>query len=421
MKRLTPFLLRFLVPILLLAIIPGSASDYTLDIYGNANMDDMIDGGDIEYVEGIIEGANEETELADANYDGKIDKDDIAQIELIITGEETELTVIDESGKIVTIEEPVERIVICHSMFAEVLKTLDAKDRIVGIPSYMADYTILYPDLCRLPTTGSTMTPDTEAIISLYPDLVIVYGSWAENLDEDLNDIAPVIRLTYRPFCNEEEIMMLGELVGKRNEAKELLDFFDQSLSTINDNVAKLSEEEKPRVYLEYSEYRTLTKRSEPTKGSGAHEMLIMAGGINIASDITTDPDGGPFVDPEWVITQNPDIIIRRARSADASNGYTEDDPAQMAALRESILNRPELADITAIKNGDVYCLSSDISAGGPSYWIGTIYMAKMIHPELFKELDPRAIHQEYLTRFQGLDYNLDEHGVFIYPSLEEC
>jgi iron complex transport system substrate-binding protein len=33
--------------------------------------------------------------------------------------------------------------------------------------------------------------------------------------------------------------------------------------------------------------------------------------------------------------------------------------------------------------------------------------------------LDPQAIHQEYLTRFQGLDYNLDEQGVFIYPPLE--
>jgi iron complex transport system substrate-binding protein len=29
-------------------------------------------------------------------------------------------------------------------------------------------------------------------------------------------------------------------------------------------------------------------------------------------------------------------------------------------------------------------------------------------------------IHQEYLTRFQGLDIDLDEKGVFVYPPLEE-
>jgi len=41
--------------------------------------------------------------------------------------------------------------------------------------------------------------------------------------------------------------------------------------------------------------------------------------------------------------------------------------------------------------------------------------MAKWFHPELFEDLDPKSIHQEYLTRFQGLDYALDEHGVFVY------
>ncbi len=46
--------------------------------------------------------------------------------------------------------------------------------------------------------------------------------------------------------------------------------------------------------------------------------------------------------------------------------------------------------------------------------------MAKWFHPELFEDLDPQAIHQEYVTEFQGLDYDLSEHGVFVYPPLEE-
>jgi len=46
--------------------------------------------------------------------------------------------------------------------------------------------------------------------------------------------------------------------------------------------------------------------------------------------------------------------------------------------------------------------------------------MAKWFHPDLFKDLDPEAIHQEYLTRFQHLDYDLGKQGVFVYPSREE-
>jgi iron complex transport system substrate-binding protein len=42
--------------------------------------------------------------------------------------------------------------------------------------------------------------------------------------------------------------------------------------------------------------------------------------------------------------------------------------------------------------------------------------MAKWFHPDLFKDLDPQSIHQEYLTRFQGLDYDLSKQGVFVYP-----
>jgi iron complex transport system substrate-binding protein len=294
-----------LISCISLAVTPVIASDYTLEVFGNANMDETIDEDDVAYVEGIIDGTNEGTELADANYDGQIDGEDIAQIELIMRGEEEDLTIIDESGNIVTIKEPVERVVVCHAMFAEVLRSLRAEDRIVGIPSYMADYVVFYPELSKLPKIGGASTPDSEAIVSLNPDIVIVYGTWAENLENDLKNVAPVVRLTYRPFSTtEKDITTLGYIVGKMKEAEELIQFFEQPLSTVQENVSVLSEDEKPRVYSEYTDYRT------HAKGSGLHDVLIMAGGINIASDITTDPSGVPFIDPEWVIAQNPDIIV---------------------------------------------------------------------------------------------------------------
>jgi len=81
-------LLVLFVTSLSVASISAVASDYTLGIFGNANMDDTINEDDIAYVEGIIEGTNEETEFADANNDREIDEGDIAQIEAIINGEE---------------------------------------------------------------------------------------------------------------------------------------------------------------------------------------------------------------------------------------------------------------------------------------------------------------------------------------------
>jgi iron complex transport system substrate-binding protein len=43
--------------------------------------------------------------------------------------------------------------------------------------------------------------------------------------------------------------------------------------------------------------------------------------------------------------------------------------------------------------------------------------MATWFYPDLFPDLDPRAVHQQYLSEFQRLDYDLDEHGMFVYQA----
>jgi len=78
-------------------------------------------------------------------------------------------------------------------------------------------------------------------------------------------------------------------------------------------------------------------------------------------------------------------------------------------------MNRPGWNDITAVENGNVYILSIDVF-GGAKYFIGLDYLAKIIQTDLVSDLDPKTVHQEYITRFQELDYNLENHGVFVYP-----
>jgi hypothetical protein len=54
---------------------------YTLHIFGNANMDNVIDQTYIEYMRWIIEGTSEITELADADQDGSVDEQDVSRYE----------------------------------------------------------------------------------------------------------------------------------------------------------------------------------------------------------------------------------------------------------------------------------------------------------------------------------------------------
>ncbi len=113
---------------------------------------------------------------------------------------------------------------------------------------------------------------------------------------------------------------------------------------------------------------------------------------------------------------QNPDIIFRKAHSG---FGFDVDDPSKAIEEREQIMNRPELAHVTAVSEGRVYLMYSSWVDIPPRHMVGIAYMAKLFHPELFEDLDPEAIQQEYVTGFQHLDYDLDEHGIFVYPPIE--
>ncbi len=98
-----------------------------------------------------------------------------------------------------------------------------------------------------------------------------------------------------------------------------------------------------------------------------------------------------------------------------AEIGLEATDSTEIKAFRDSIRNRPELAVVKAVGDERVYVYFHRLP-DGLRFIVTTAYMAKWFHPELFSDLDPKAIHQEYLARFLRLDYDLDEQGVFVYP-----
>jgi len=402
-------------------IMTVTAADYVLEIFGNANMDEDIDEGDIEYIQGIITGTNGETVLSDANYDGQIDENDITQIEQIINGEEKELTIIDYHDRIVTISKPVERIVSVTVPIAAVLRTLEAKDKVIAVDTTTESYKIFFPELSTLPCIGSPTEPDYEKIIELEPDVVITGHDWppAGELEEKVEPAGiTVVRMNCAPIpIYIEEVKKMGYIMGKKDRADEFIDWYNSYMNIITDQVGKLSEEDKPRVFLYYG--GELRSGEGPPFGTWGYDNIWgnppieIAGGINIAEVL---PGYWITVDPEWVLEQNPSIIVREVFDAKMMS-YEVDDPSGAKAIREATMSQPVLKSTEAVEEGDVYLLSTSLLF--MALFVETPYLAKWFHPELFEDLDPQAIHQEWLTRFQGLDYDLDKHGVFVYPPLQ--
>jgi len=398
-----------------LAFMPANASDFILEIFGNANMDDTINEDDVEYVRGIIEGTNEATELADANYDGEIDDDDITQIGQIIRGEEKGITIIDSADRTVTVKKPVERVVIAYWIDAALtLQALKAEDTVVGVTDVIKDEPILFPELSKLPSVG--LMPDYDAldfekILELEPDVVFTGGTSEnpttyieiENKIHSMNpDIAVLVFEFATPARYPEEVTKVGEILNRRGEAKDLIDFIEEHVSPIKEGVEEIPEEDRTKVYTEYFyDYFTISE----------DEYVEIAGGKNVFDDLPLTA----HVDPEAVINRTPDIIIHHVGMAYANKvGYMTDDVSALRDKRNEIMNRPGFAAVPAVKTGDVYTSNSNILVG-PMYPVGLAYYAKWFYPELFEDLDSNAIHQEYLTRFLRIDYDLSKHGVFVY------
>jgi iron complex transport system substrate-binding protein len=397
------------------SITTTSEDDYVLGVYGNANEDDTIDMRDLTYVKLIFFGKKPETELSDAKYDGKINPLDFIQIKLIIVGKEKELTVLlytrpsmgsaDITEVPVTVRKPIERIVPTSRHHIPIIRSLKLeKDRIVGVRKETKEANAYFPEYSELPMVSSK---DYESILNLHPDLVIVMTSNFEEKAEKLPGVTVVAFDCWRPDIQVDEIRRLGYILDKEDEAEEFIDFYSGVLDTIKETVDKIPVEDRPKVYFE-----SKTPYSTSAKGSGQHSKVTMAGGNNIFSDLS----GYPKVDPEEVIERNPEIIVKKPIPTATGSYYIGSDVTGLIDARNEILNRPELAEVEAVKNGKVYILHGDV-IGATRHFVGMVYMAKWFHPELFEDLDPNTIHQEYITRFQGLpDDFLDTHGVFVYP-----
>ncbi len=388
-------------------VTTSSEDDYVLGVYGNANEDDTIDMRDLTYVKLIFFGKKPETELADAKYDGKINPLDFIQIKLIIVGKEKELTFIDSVERIVTIHKPIERIIALDYYGCEMARTVGAKDKVIASIKFLKpDY---WPEMSKKPGVGTMFAPDYEKILDLEPDVVITADIGDPCTEEKLEPAGiPVVRLNfYKPKTLVSDIKILGMMLDEEEGANEFIDFFQGYRNLIRERVGNLNAEEKKRVYFE--------KDNQKSAGtvSGFHEMIVLAGGINIFDDFSAEDF---IVDPEAILDRNPQLVLRSVSRFRTGSGYIPPDPSEMEATWNGLITRPGWTDLDAVKNNQVYIIAF-WHLKGAGKLIGTCYLAKWLYPDLFQDLDPEAVSKEWSEKFQGVEYKV---GYVYHPSLED-
>ncbi|MCK4736709.1 MAG: ABC transporter substrate-binding protein, partial [Methanophagales archaeon] len=336
---------------------------------------------------------------------------------------EKELTVVERSihrepfyERAKTFKLPITRIIALDDNDGEPLRLLGAEDLVVGVGTSLVTHPIILPEMSKLPTVGSGFGAgiDYEKVISLEPDLFMAVAAWPlKGLEEKLEPAGVQVLLLNFHVITEtiEDVRKVGYLIDKVDKAEEFAEFHDDAVDNIRARTDGLSEDKKPLIFIinfwGYEGGIGLTTG----KGTKHDYMCNYAGGINIARDL----GGSTKVDPEWVLEQNPDIIVTCVYGI--GQGYGAEDTTKMKAVRDEIMNLPGWDNIKAVKNGNVYIISTDLTQSGLIGFIATAYWAKWFQPDLFEDLDPEAIHQEYVDRFIRIDYDV-KNGVFVYPPL---
>ena len=413
--KINTILVGITIGLLLLLALPAAASDYTLGVFGNANEDDTINMQDVTYTELIILEYRDRTELADAKCDNEIDILDMTQIALIILGREKELTVLDSVDRTVTVKMPVESVIPLHMRHAGTVCVLGADDEVVGVDSTVISRGRLFPELSMLPSIGTVRAPDLEQILVLNPDLVVTFTNFPspDSLEDKLPDTIPVIRMDLSRVDDiPREVKMLGYILGSGQVAEEYIAWYEGYIDTVKEGVADIADEDKVTVFMEREKTTggdSLVRWAYASE-TGYTDLCTVAGGINIAEE-HLEYHGD--VEVEWVIEQNPEVIT----GLSYKGGYEVDDDTAMRGYYDGIKDLPGFENVRAFEEDRVHIISGDFSIGA-QLPIGIVTVAKWLYPDRFEDLNPNEIHEEFLTEFMRIEYNLDEWGVFVYPEV---
>ncbi len=312
------------------------------------------------------------------------------------------VNVIDFNNNSVEVDAPVHRIVSLASGATEIVCALDGGQSLVGrgsvstFPSYVLNIT----EVGR-----NSNSPDIERIIELRPDLVIADTMLSIDSQKSLEDAG--IAVMIERFMSPERIMTvinnLAIVLGKKERASEVNGFIEKNQRLLLERNANLKPEDMPAVFYESSPTKPYNTFSS---SSSFDDIVVSAGGINIAGDLGNESISSPEVTPEWILEVDPDVILQREPSDDE---YTEDD---LKALRDKIIAREELKDVKAVKDDRVYVISGKVTTGVRAI-IGELYLAKWFHPDLFSDIYPESVHESLIKEF----YNIDLEGEYAYPS----
>ena len=306
-------------------------------------------------------------------------------------------------GTVITFPANVTRVAAIFGPSYERIVAVGAEDRIVCCGDYHATgwpwSNVVYKRLNEVPGIPNAHSNlNVEDLMSLGVQVVFSFpnplqtkaianaGLYAvpSALTGKLRDIVESVRL-YASVFGDKSVFA---------QAKAYEQYFDETLSLVKGRTADVSR--RPRVYLAYTDLlHTYGEKSDMA------ELVDAAGGVLVSlefygsSNITVNAEQVLQWDPEF-------IFIDHAGSS--GNASAESAIAQA-------LSTGNFSNVTAVQRGQVH-----VTPTGVFFWdsgiqkiLYLVYIAKTIHPDLFEDIDLKALLIDFYRKFYYYDLSTDQ------------
>ena len=224
------------------------------------------------------------------------------------------------------------------------------------------------PQVEKIDRVGGLLDPNIEKILSLRPDLVIVYNTQAELKQRLERASIPFYSYEHRGLPDiMQTIRAIGERIGAGAAANRLAATMESQLDEIRRSVAALP---RPRTLLVFSREPGSLRHINASGGYGfLHDILVLAGGDDVFGDVKKQSID---VTTEMILVRRPDVII------ELRYGET----MRSTDVAREIHAWDKVPSVPAVRNHRVYILAGDeFVVPGPRVVEAARRFARTLHP----------------------------------------
>ncbi len=246
------------------------------------------------------------------------------------------VSVQDDVGNTVTLQQPARRIITLAPHTMELVYAAGGLERVVGKGSHS-----FYPPIARaIPEVGDNRQIDIERVLALKPDLLVL---WRFGISE--RQIAQLRKLGITMYFSDprklddipDSITRLGKLFGTERRAETEAEKLRLKLNELK---ARYSQRRLLKVFYQVSDRPLYTL-------SGQHivsEAIRICGGENVFGSMK---GLAPQISIESVLIRNPDVIIHTSVDKESSGlAFWRKYPALKAVQRGHLFSlNPDLLD----------------------------------------------------------------------------